>query len=621
MNKFIAFIGLFLALSAPNWAQSASQYWTGDGRKDMSLAVLVPDSQGLSNDLAYLPAMVQGCLVSNISKYSGISVLDRVSLDKVIAETLDPTYKDNLDIVRLGHVAQTSHIMTGKLIKTSSGYTIQINVTDTSTSAKTTASYSGACTVAQLDNQTAVQLASKELLAQMGVSLTAKAVEELGTAATQQAVNAQTALAQGITAEKQGTIVQALSYFIQSSGYDPSLAEAASRMNILNANISSGNIGADTRNEIAWRRQWVARLQEAETFFANYVKNPPPYYLVYATDIQKGDINWQNETITLGFEMTLVPETAWMNPINGVISAVKSGLQSTGRAQAWELGDWPNFSGRSMDYAVVAEILNDKGSSIGRQTVSVPYGYEISDGIITGLRRWDGTVSFTGVKADAITDTLTIKITSIDGITAENASKQKNLSVMPETAYYQMSADRFATETASAKAKAVAGTLRVGERGPSGGFVFYDKGRVTDGWRYLEAAPIDMVRGTQWSGAQWGANYYDVTGTKTETGTGKRNTELIIAALNAKVETGKAAQLCRSTLISGYNDWFLPSKDELDLMYKNLKQKGLGDFGDGWYWSSSLYSTIDAWDQRFIYGSQSYSHKGNTLSVRAIRAF
>ena len=86
-------------------AAPASPYFAGDGGKSMRLGILVPESQGLNKDQAYLPAMVQGVLVTNIAKYSAVSVLDRVSLDKVIAETLDPTYKDNFDIVRLGHVA------------------------------------------------------------------------------------------------------------------------------------------------------------------------------------------------------------------------------------------------------------------------------------------------------------------------------------------------------------------------------------------------------------------------------------------------------------------------------------------------------------------------------------
>jgi hypothetical protein len=237
----------------------------------------------------------------------------------------------------------------------------------------------------------------------------------------------------------------------------------------------------------------------------------------------------------------------------------------------------------------------------------VPYGYEVRDGIITA-RRWQGTVSFPGVKADAITDTLAIRITSVDGVAAANAARQKNLSVMPEAAYYQMFADSAVAETA--KAKAAAGTLMIGDRGPAGGFVFYDKGRVTDGWRYLEAAPVDVPRSAQWS-----ADYFRVT-TGTEIGTGKQNTELIIVALTARGETGKAAQLCRSALISGYNDWFLPSEDELDLMYKNLKQRGLGRFGDGSYWSSSYVMS-----QSFGNGGQFHSNGIMTNSVRTVRAF
>jgi hypothetical protein len=74
----------------------------------------------------------------------------------------------------------------------------------------------------------------------------------------------------------------------------------------------------------------------------------------------------------------------------------------------------------------------------------------------------------------------------------------------------------------------------------------------------------------------------------------------------------------------GYDDWFLPSKDELDLMYKNLKQKGLGDFGGSSYWSSSQ-SNYDyrPWSQRFSDGSQDgnlYS-RTNPFLVRAVRAF
>jgi TolB-like protein len=157
---------------------------------------------------------------------------------------------------------------------------------------------------------------------------------------------------------------------------------------------------------------------------------------------------------------------------------------------------------------------------------------------------------------------------------------------------------------------------QVGDTGPAGGIVFYDKGVLSDGWRYLEAAPA----GSEFT-AQWGAYGKRVNVTATGIGTGKQNTEKIIQFLRNIGESGRAAQLSDSLDIAGFDDWFLPSKDELDLMYKNLKAKGLGDLGDVRYWSSSETNTDYAWDQRFRDGTQNASYKYNTGSVRAVRAF
>jgi hypothetical protein len=167
----------------------------------------------------------------------------------------------------------------------------------------------------------------------------------------------------------------------------------------------------------------------------------------------------------------------------------------------------------------------------------------------------------------------------------------------------------------------VSGVYKVGDRGPAGGIVFYDKGVVTYGWRYLEAAPNDIP-----APIRWGPNNTAIKDTDTAVGTGKANTQRIAPIINRHGEDG-AALLCTALNINGYQDWFLPSKDELNLMYVNLKKKGLGGFGDGYYWSSSEYNYFDAWVQRFSDGSQNYSHfytrgdKDYALPVRAVRAF
>jgi len=127
-------------------------------------------------------------------------------------------------------------------------------------------------------------------------------------------------------------------------------------------------------------------------------------------------------------------------------------------------------------------------------------------------------------------------------------------------------------------------TYKIGDTGPGGGIVFYDRGFTDGGWRYLEAAPA----GKEFF-AEWGKEGTGVAGTETKVGSGKRNTELIVAALG---ENGKAAKLCASLNFNGRSDWFLPSRDELDLMYNSLARVGLGNFLSGYYWSSSQSSNI-----------------------------
>jgi len=157
-------------------------------------------------------------------------------------------------------------------------------------------------------------------------------------------------------------------------------------------------------------------------------------------------------------------------------------------------------------------------------------------------------------------------------------------------------------------------TYRIGDTGPAGGIVFYDKGRVSVGWRYLEAAPAGTEAETVWGPAA------DVAGTGTAVGSGSGNTRLIVAALGGNES---AARLCANLNVNEYKDWFLPSIDELDLMYKNLKQKRLGGFKDGFYWSSSqdAGNYYLALTRLFSDGKQYIGYKDYDNNVRAVRAF
>jgi len=103
-------------------------------------------------------------------------------------------------------------------------------------------------------------------------------------------------------------------------------------------------------------------------------------------------------------------------------------------------------------------------------------------------------------------------------------------------------------------------------------------------------------------------------------GNGQANTTAIVAAQGAG---SYAAKLCNDLTEGGYNDWFLPSKDELDKLY--LNRDAIGGFASalGYYWSSSEYDAFFAWIQYFYNGVQYYYYKEDTFynRVRAVRAF
>ena len=106
--------------------------------------------------------------------------------------------------------------------------------------------------------------------------------------------------------------------------------------------------------------------------------------------------------------------------------------------------------------------------------------------------------------------------------------------------------------------------------------------------------------------------------TGTAIGTGSANIEAIVTSQG---DGSYAAQLCRDLTEGGYSDWFLPSKDELNLMYINLYQQGIGGFAEDYYWSSSEDDANLAWAQSFNDGDQGDGGKAIAFRVRAVRAF
>lgn len=179
----------------------------------------------------------------------------------------------------------------------------------------------------------------------------------------------------------------------------------------------------------------------------------------------------------------------------------------------------------------------------------------------------------------------------------------------------------------------------VGDVGPTGGYIFYDKGSYSDGWRYLEAAP----EGWLWLGHDPGASfgYYrkssgsanTTVGTDTSIGSGKANTQALVSVMGKKTfidSSGLRKSLYAAKIASDYtmsvagvtySDWFLPSKDELHQMYLNLYKQSKGGFSRTYYWSSSESGAEKAWMQYFSNEDPKDSGRNNEFLVRPVRSF
>ena len=129
----------------------------------------------------------------------------------------------------------------------------------------------------------------------------------------------------------------------------------------------------------------------------------------------------------------------------------------------------------------------------------------------------------------------------------------------------------------------------------------------------LIAAPSD-----QSTGVIWGCYGNLVTGADgSAIGTGRQNTEDIV--IGCFYPTPLAADVCDILSLGGYDDWYLPSIDEL-LMLRNNKT-AIGGFSNANYWSSTQQGTLYAQFADFSGSAAGGISKNSSFRVRAIRDF
>jgi hypothetical protein len=154
-----------------------------------------------------------------------------------------------------------------------------------------------------------------------------------------------------------------------------------------------------------------------------------------------------------------------------------------------------------------------------------------------------------------------------------------------------------------------------------GGVVFWVN--PSDNTHGLVCAIEDQSSGIRW----YNGVYSNIGASSSAIGGGSANTAKIIARQGA-TETAYAAGLARAYNGGGYTDWFLPSRFELNQMYKNkatinttATANSGSNFTNNYYWSSTEFGYYEAFFQTFSSDDQYWLDKASAADVRAVRAF
>jgi hypothetical protein len=313
-----------------------------------------------------------------------------------------------------------------------------------------------------------------------------------------------------------------------------------------------------------------------------------------------------------------------------------------------------SLSHESASLALATESATASDAPISYYTIAT------SKGEVKKIYSWKDLTLFISGLSSSTSYTFTVSATNADG-TSPFSDTSLPVTTQAFIAPQPTSVQVISTPPVPSCANGGVACL-VGDVGPGGGRVFYVAPTPfacgptrSESCLYLEAAPAGWNGGAD-PGRTWAKFPYNnetvtnasppQTATATEIGWGYRNTRAIILQGNTEAATSAAALAdSYAPSVGGVivDDWYLPSKDELNQMCKwqgglawvsdttecldVAQNTGAGAAGfEGWYWSSSESAGqgSQAWEQPFgsdEAGPAGYIRKSMDDRVRPIRAF
>ena len=216
--------------------------------------------------------------------------------------------------LQLGKLIHARFIVTGNITKKTSSYALIFNITDAETGETKAAASVPNCLASALENGEAANKISYELMTSE--------------------VQAQTSAAKGILAERSGSNIEALTYYVQAQKNNSKLPEAAKLMQNMTSVVSAGNFGARAKNLIQLRKDWKKLLGEAGKYVAS-VK--PEFELRYFSDIKPGEIDYQTNSMTITVTAPYLRQINNLEDIYLFAKKIRDAYEKIPESKDWEL--------------------------------------------------------------------------------------------------------------------------------------------------------------------------------------------------------------------------------------------------------------------------------------------
>ncbi len=267
-----------------------------------------------------------------------------------------------------------------------------------------------------------------------------------------------------------------------------------------------------------------------------------------------------------------------------------------------------NSYGVSYGEEVICKVDKVKPRVLTQEIIEIDSNYAICSSTVTysgGTEIIDRGICWATFSNPTISD-----FKSSDG-TGLGAYTSTMTNLVPNTLYYCRSFATNSEGTTYGKEisfRSMVSKLYIGMQ-YKGGIIFYIEPMKGGG---LLVSNDDVSSSINWACS----NNISLASSK-NVGSGQSNSQAILSNCGNVGAVG----YCANYKFGKYDDWFLPSVDELALIYKNLKETDKEKFSSGYYWSSTQKDEINAFRYGFMGGNLGDADKTSNQFVRAVRRF